>query len=342
MRPVLSLCSYRPDGSIVGMQPRADVPVPAALLRAAGVRATWEAAPEQLRAWVERSLGSPVESAESQVGGFSPGVAARLRCADGTRAFVKAVGVELNPRTPDLLRAEATVLDALPPSSLRPTLLGTYDDGDWVALLLEDIEGTLPVLPWHDGDLARVLAALDRNAAELTPSPWAAAPRVADELAKMFTGWAAITEAPPEDLDPWARRHLDRLVELERAALRSLDAGDTLCHVDARSDNILLAEDRVVLVDWNWAAVGPPWFDTVLLGFEVVSAGGDLDAMLAASPRTRSLDPAVPIAVLTAAAGMFQGMHRTAPPPGLPTIRAWQQAYATALTAWVRDRTGWR
>ncbi len=326
------------------MQPPADVSaaVPLSPLRAAGVRAPWEAAPAPLQAWAERCLGSPIVSAESQVGGFSPGVAARLRCENGARAFVKAVGVELNPHTPDLVRTEATVLAALPASSLRPTLLGTYDEGGWVALLLEDIDGRLPDLPWAPSALSRVLDALDRNAAELTPSPWPAAPRLRDELVEMFTGWARLAEAPPDDLDPWARNHLDRLVGLERAGLESLDAGDTLCHVDVRSDNVLLARDRVVLVDWNWAAVGPLWFDTVLLGFEVVSAGGDLDAMLAASPRTRSLDPAVATAVLAAAAGMFQRAYRDPPPPGLPTIRRWQRRYAVALTAWVRNRTGWR
>jgi len=337
------LCSYGADGTIVGMQAaNMSAPVQLSPLRAAGVRAPWAAAPEPLHTWAQRCLGSRIVSAESQVGGFSPGVAARLRCEDGTRAFVKAVGVELNPRTPDLVRTEATVLAALPVSSLRPALLGTYDDGSWAALLLEDIDGRLPDLPWSPRDLSRVLEALDRNADELTPSPWPAAPRLRDELAEMFTGWARLAEAPPDDLDPWARNHLDRLVGLERDAVVSLDAGDTLCHVDVRSDNVLLARDRVVLVDWNWAAVGPSWFDTVLLGFEVVSAGGDLDAMLAASPRTRSLDPAVATAVLAAAAGMFQRAHRDPPPPGLPTIRGWQRRYAVALTAWVRDRTGWR
>ncbi len=77
------------------MQPPADVFVPLAAspLRAAGVRSLWAAAPEPLHTWAERCLGSRIVSAESQVGGFSPGVAARLRCEDGTRAFVKAVGV---------------------------------------------------------------------------------------------------------------------------------------------------------------------------------------------------------------------------------------------------------
>ena len=67
--------------------------------RAVGVRTAYPAIPERVRAWVSESLGSRVESWSEQIGGFSPGCATRLVTADGTRAFVKAVGAELNPDT---------------------------------------------------------------------------------------------------------------------------------------------------------------------------------------------------------------------------------------------------
>ena len=44
---------------------------------------------------------------------MSPGCATRLVCADGTRAFVKAVGAELNPNTPELFRREIDRADHL-------------------------------------------------------------------------------------------------------------------------------------------------------------------------------------------------------------------------------------
>ena len=83
---------------------------------AAGTRIPWEAVPEHVRGEVEASLGSPVVSARTQVGGFSPGAAVRVVCADGSRAFVKACGSDLNPDTPDLNRAEIWALELLPPS----------------------------------------------------------------------------------------------------------------------------------------------------------------------------------------------------------------------------------
>ena len=67
---------------------------------ATGRRVEWGAAPVWLREEVETRLGARVAGAVTQVGGFSPGVAARLRLVDGRRAFVKAVGPEPNPASP--------------------------------------------------------------------------------------------------------------------------------------------------------------------------------------------------------------------------------------------------
>jgi hypothetical protein len=78
--------------------------------------------PDRVRAAVEGHLGSPVLAAVNQRGGFSPGTAARVRCADGTRAFVKAVGAGLNPDSPRLHRTEGAVAAALPPEAPVPRL----------------------------------------------------------------------------------------------------------------------------------------------------------------------------------------------------------------------------
>jgi hypothetical protein len=56
-----------------------------------------------------------VLSAVTRSGGFSPGTAAVVTCADGSRAFVKAVGTPLNPDTHRMHRQEAVVAAALPP-----------------------------------------------------------------------------------------------------------------------------------------------------------------------------------------------------------------------------------
>ena len=53
-------------------------------------RAHWHQIPEHVRNGIENLLGSPVRETADQVGGMSPGLAARVRCADGSRAFQRA------------------------------------------------------------------------------------------------------------------------------------------------------------------------------------------------------------------------------------------------------------
>jgi hypothetical protein len=64
---------------------------------ATGLRLEWAEIPDDVRSQIEDLLGGSVVEARSQTGGFSPGVAARLRLAGGGRAFVKAVGPRVNP-----------------------------------------------------------------------------------------------------------------------------------------------------------------------------------------------------------------------------------------------------
>lgn len=46
-------------------------------------------------------------------------------------------------------------------------------------------------------------------------------------------------------------------------------------------------------------------------------------------------------AVLAGFAGFFGAFGRRPPPPGLPTVRAFQLAQHATTLAWVRRRTGW-
>src|SRR5206468_2520081 len=104
----------------------------------------------------------------TQPGGFSPGVAARLRCAGGRRAFVKALGPEPNPDSREYHRVEARITAALPAGAPVPRLLASYDRDGWVVLLFEDVDGTTPALPWRPDELARVLVAIGDLATALT------------------------------------------------------------------------------------------------------------------------------------------------------------------------------
>jgi hypothetical protein len=136
--------------------------------QAEGARVAWQGVPEPTRTAIEGVCGAAVIEAQTQPGGFSPGAAARVRCEDGARWFVKAASAELNVDAPRMHRQEARVLADLDPLILAgrlpvPRLRGTAEHGPWFALVVDDVDGRHPVMPWQDHELDLVLAALDRQ-----------------------------------------------------------------------------------------------------------------------------------------------------------------------------------
>jgi aminoglycoside phosphotransferase (APT) family kinase protein len=309
---------------------------------AEGKRLPWQAIPASLRAQAETLLGARVVAAATQPGGFSPGVAARLTLADGSRAFAKAVG-DLNPDSPGIHRAEARVAAALPASAPAPRFLGSVDAEGWVILLFEDIDGRLPQQPWDPGELRRVLDAMADLAAALSPAPIDAQP-VTERLRNLGQGWRALADAAGSGddnltgLDPWARGRLSTLVELESRWYEA-GVGTSLVHGDIRADNILLTSARVVFVDWPWACLAPPWFDLAAMLPSVAMQGGpDPEEVLGAHPVARDADPDGVTAFVAALAGMFACLSRQPDPPGLPTVRAFQRAQGEVALGWLRAR----
>lgn len=310
---------------------------------ARGERRTWEGLPEPLRDAFERQLCAKVLRAESEPGGFSPGVAARLSLSDGRRIFAKVVGREPNPTSPDVHREEIKVLSQMAPAIPTPRLLSTYDRDDWVALFLEEIDGHTPQLPWRALDLERVVHAIETLAQLLTPAPFSAR-TYAERHSEMFAAWHEMSEAREKgaddlsDLNPWARSHLPVLVQLE-GRLSSAAAGNTLLHSDLRADNILLTNDRVYFADWPGACVGARWIDLLGCLPSVAMQGGPPPwRIFDESPLSQDAKEDDVNAVLSALTGFFLGNARKPAPPGLSTLRPFQRARGVEALAWLRHR----
>ncbi len=256
---------------------------------------------------------------------------------------MKAVGSELNPDSPGLHRRELVVSAALPRSSRVPRLLDSYDEGDWVALAFDAVDGRPPRHPWEAGELAMVTEALSTLHRDLTPSPLPSLTPLAEYVRHMFGGWAqlAAMETPPAGLDEWACAHLERLAELESSWPGACE-GPTLVHGDVRADNVLLAAGGVVFVDWPHAAVGTAAFDVIAWAPSVVLEGGPApEELLARHVPPVTVDPDVITVLLAAVSGFFVERSLRPPPPGLPTIRAFQAAQGEVALAWLRRRCGW-
>jgi hypothetical protein len=161
-----------------------------------------------VREGVEEILGARVVAATSQPGGLSPGSADRVVTHQGGAAFVKAVSSAQNEESPGIHRMEAAVCRQLPPDVPAARFIGVYDDGEWVALVLEDVEGRHPATPWVTSELEASLRTLATIARQLTPSPVTGLPTAAEALSTTLDGWARLSVEPPSDLHPWAGANL--------------------------------------------------------------------------------------------------------------------------------------
>lgn len=306
----------------------------------AGTRVSWADLPAPVRAAIERACGTPVVSARTQPGGFSPGLAVRALCADGTRVFIKAVSARANADSRRYHQREAQVLTALDPLITArqlpvPRLRGTITCGPWTALVIDDVDGRQPELPWQPSDLDRVLTTLDHLAAELTPAP-IPVPAITDLYAGAFTGWRTLASRPGASrLDSWTRDHLGQLASLEQAWTAHA-GGRTVLHTDLRADNLLLTGDRVMVVDWPHACRGAAFIDPVLLAVSVAASGGPAPRqVLARSRAARAASRDAVTAIVCAAAGYYTERALRPPQPGLAAARTHQGVMGRAARQWL-------
>lgn len=248
----------------------------------------------------------------------------RIELDDGRRAFVK---LALDDVAAGWLGDEHRVYSTVEEPFVA-ALVGWYDD-DRTFLAIEDLGDAYWPPPWSGDHISAVLRTLD---ALHETSPPRGLRRLAD-LRDWLDGWPQVLSDP----DPLLSTRLCSAAWLESAlpALSEASAscelgGEALLHLDVRSDNLCFAGDRVVLVDWNLAAVGNPLLDVVawlpslrLEGgpepWEVVGDSGGLAALLA---------------------GFFASRAGVPSPPSAPTVREFQRRQAEVALPWAARELG--
>ncbi|MFB9238853.1 aminoglycoside phosphotransferase family protein [Plantactinospora siamensis] len=300
-------------------------------------RLGWADLPAELVVNLERRLGSRVVDATGQPGGFSEGVAVRARLADDRGVFVKAVNALAAPGVARFHRREIAVSGQLPAAAPVPRLLDAYDDGTWVALMFEEIDGRLPAQPWRLDELEQVLGAADELARILTPAPVDPALLGRPRLG----GWQALAAEGAGDrlstLSPWAATHLDELVELETGA-GPLLAGDTLLHGDLYPFNVLLSPAGVRVVDWPHAWVGAAHCDVLTLLSTATLAGIDPQPLADRHPLTRDLDSDAIDAFLAVHSGFLLRLASMAGTGADPNLVGMATALGRSSLDWLRRR----
>ena len=297
-------------------------------------RLRWRDIPDFLRSRAEQAVATPLHEVATAAGGFTPGVASTVAGESGARFFVKAIARHTSEVAGAYLR-EAQIAATLPPQTPSPRLLWWHDDGTWIVMLFEHVDGRTPGIT----DLDVVMTAVATLGQ--TPGP-PGLPRLIDEFAEDFTGWRdiagaaswpAITSAYPE----LTGASIDMLATREKRWTDAAD-GTALVHGDLRLDNMILTADGVRIVDWPNACTGAGWVDLVLMTPSLAIHGVDVEQLLDEHPLTRVADGEDLDTLLIAAAGYFVSRSLLPPPPAAPAVRDFQRAQAKALLAWLGTR----
>ena len=248
----------------------------------------------------------------------------RVELDDGRTAFAK---VALDEDAARWLRDERRVYEAVE-ARFMAELVG-WHDGDVTLLLIEDLGDARWPPPWRDGDVEAVLATLEHVAA--TPAP-TGVPALADGRAR-WNGWrdVAVDPEPLLATSLCSRAWLDRAlpVLLEAGETCDLD-GDSLVHLDVRSDNLCFDGERVVLVDWNLACAGNPVLDVAFWLPSLTLEGGPQPWEL--------LDDTGGLVALVA--GYFAARAGLPPPETAPRVREFQRAQAEVALPWAARELG--
>jgi hypothetical protein len=276
---------------------------------------------------VERAVGARPRRWEPVAGGGYGLNTSRWRVEFEPRgsAFVK---VALDEDAAGWIRDEIRIYTSVRAPFL-PALLGWYD-ARVTLLALEDVSEAYWPPPWRAGDVDAVLATLDAVAA--TRPPAGLLPPLEEERPR-WNGWNAVAEDPEPFLSTglasraWLREALPILREVgERCEL----GGDSLLHLDVRSDNLCFRGGTAVLVDWNLACVGNAVLDVAFWLPSLTLEGG---------PQPWELLPDT-AGLVALVAGFFASRAGLPLPATAPRVREFQRQQAEVALPWAARELG--
>ena len=193
----------------------------------------------------------------------------RLTVSDGRTVFVKRLtgpAAETSVRL-DRAVAFAALVSAAPPRHWHaPALLGS--DADTRLLVFEEVPDSVSAGEQADDleagvarRIGRAVGELHSMATALPPTPAPPAPRLANRLAALTLEQYA--QCSGAELEVWALVQHDKQLNRALAALaeQSRAAPQVPSHRDLRLDQILLAGDRIHLIDWEEYGSADPAVD---------------------------------------------------------------------------------
>jgi len=271
---------------------------------------------------IEGITGARPVRYEPRGGGYSTADRFTVTLADGERVFVKSAEME---NLAAWIRREAEVYAALQGHTFMPALVGFDDDGARPLLVTEDLSDAEWAPRWDD---ARVHAVVDATAELARAAPPPNTHDVRESHADLWGRWQSVERDPAPFLSLGLRDErwlADALPQILDAVERAPIAGDDVCHLDLRSDNMCFRGDRLVLVDWNWTSLANTQADLAAWLPSLRTEGGP--------PPWEVLPGAGEIAAWIA--GVWAAVAGTPPPPTAPNVRALQKAQLAVALDWL-------
>ncbi len=278
---------------------------------------------------IEAFVGKRAVDVRTAQRGYSPAKRLILDLDDGTSLFAK---IGTNEMTADWLRNERRIYESLK-GAFMPRCLGWDDDGVNPILLLEDLSHAHWPPPWTATQVQLVHETLQEmwqsTLTDLTLGGLnlgVELPKLAD-YSRILGGWQQVAADPKPFLslglasERWLAESLPTLLEIDEAAVV---AGDSLLHLDLRSDNMCLVEERVVLIDWNKVCIGNPDFDLGAWLPSLAAEGGP-------PPETLLPDGGGVAAVIS---GYFAAQAGQPPIPDAPNVRTIQLVQLKTALPW--------
>jgi hypothetical protein len=315
---------------------------------------TWSAVPRSVRASTEQVLGAPVARAQRAWGGYSPTPTFRLRLVDGSRAFFKAASPSSTPFAQVAHLREERVYAELGEliGPWAPSVLGSFVEGDWRVLLLEDL-GPKSAPPWPAGlarNVARALAKFHRSTLERPVPAWVPRARAHPAFGIDPPAWGlerdeidglvGLTGDAARATSAWLETSVSVLADAARQ-LADPALRHALLHVDVRSDNLRWTRGRLRLFDWPHVGVGPPEFDVVAFAQAVAAEGGpEPEETIRGYAQALDPDPVALDASVAAVAGYFVRNAWLPEIPALPRVRGFQRRQLAASLHWAARRLG--
>lgn len=266
---------------------------------------------------IEAALGKRVANLRPIGRGYTPAQRLVVSFADGSSLFAKR---GTTPDTVEWLRRERRIYETLA-ASFMPHYLGWIED-NYPILLLEDLSHAHWPPPWREDQI--------RDVVDTLPSLWGSSlsdiPKLVDLMGK-HNGWLQVAADPVPFLSlgmasaSWLDAALPTLLAIDSAQVVD---GDSLLHLDLRSDNICFQDDRVVIVDWNLVCLGNPRFD---LGFWLPSLEAE-----GGPPPEAILPDAGEIAAIVS--GFFAARAGLPLIPDAPNVRHIQQVQLRSALPW--------